>query len=189
MFHMSKPRVAAFLATATATAAMGLASSAQADTSTKATITLTGAESVTVQAPETIADFGTVELNGHKQTLQASVEPWTVTDATGSAPGYQVLVSGTLPADFGTGGAMTFTPPAPPSSTDGLTDKPRIDAGAAFTLSGTGTPLTSALADHGAGAWDYAKVTNGLELVVPADAPAGPQDANITFTVSAAPVS
>jgi hypothetical protein len=173
-----------------ATAAMALAPSAQAaDTSSTATVTLTGAASVTVQAPETIADFGTVALNGHKQTLQADVDPWTVTDATGNAPGYQVSVSGTLPAGFGTGGAMTFTPPAAPDSTDGLTDKPRIDAEAAFTLSGTGTPLTSALANHGAGAWDYAKVTDGLELVVPADAPKGKQDANITFTVSAAPVS
>jgi hypothetical protein len=184
-------RVIAGLFVASACAAAPLA--AQAD-STNATGTLT-AGGLSVVAPP-ITAF-TASLTGVNQTVNTAVGAWNLTDAVGDGAAYNVSVAAGAPSINGTSIAgslgstwLALTPttsardannPAPAST------HPVAIAGS-LAVGATAVTIENAAVNTGAGKWDFAADTGGvqnLSVTIPGNAAPGAYSDTLTYTIAA----
>jgi hypothetical protein len=184
-------RVGAGLAVACAFAVAPMV--AQADTTT-ATGTL-GAGALSEVAPA-ITPF-TAGLTGVNQSVNTAVGAWTLTDAVGDGAAYNVSVSAGAPTIGGTSIAgslgstwLALTPttaardannPAP------ATTHPVAVAGP-VALGATAATIENAAVNTGAGQWDFAADTGGVQslaVTIPGNAQAGAYSDTLTYTIAA----
>jgi hypothetical protein len=166
---------------------------AQADTTT-ATGTL-GAGALSEVAPA-ITPF-TAGLTGVNQSVNTAVGAWTLTDAVGDGAAYNVSVSAGAPTIGGTSIAgslgstwLALTPttaardannPAP------ATTHPVAVAGP-VALGATAATIENAAVNTGAGQWDFAADTGGVQslaVTIPGNAQAGAYSDTLTYTIAA----
>ena|SRR6202162_844627 len=166
---------------------------AQADT-TNATGTLS-AGGLSVVAPA-ITPF-TATLMGVNQTVNTAVGAWNLTDAIGDGAAYNVSVSAGAPSIGGTSIAgslgstwLALTPttsardannPAPAST------HPVAIAGS-LAVGATAVTIENAAVNTGAGKWDFAADTGGvqnLSVTIPGNAVPGAYSDTLTYTIAA----
>jgi hypothetical protein len=166
---------------------------AQADT-TKATGTIT-AGGLTVVAPPISAFAAT--LTGVNQTVNTAVGAWSLTDAIGNGAAYNVSVTAGAPTIAGTSIAgslgstwLALTPstsaadvnnPAAPST------HPVAVAGP-LAVGATAVTIDNAAINTGAGKWDFAGDTGGVQnlaVTLPGDAVPGAYSDTLTYTIAA----
>jgi hypothetical protein len=166
---------------------------ARADTTT-VTGTLS-AGGLSVAAPP-ITPF-TATLTGVNQTVSTAVGAWNLTDAIGDGAAYNVSVSAGAPSVGGTSIAgslgstwLALTPttsvrdvnnPAPAST------HPVAIAGA-LAVGATAVTIENAAVNTGAGKWDFAPDTGGLQslsITIPGNALPGAYSDTLTYTIAA----
>jgi hypothetical protein len=214
MHAFSSPRLTRAAIGLAAVSAFAVAPmAAQADSgSNNLTGALTGASAVTIVAP-TFGVFDTT-LTGVTQTAYTRVNAWSVTDATGAAPGWSVNVSATLPTDTNShalpASSIELTPTLAaanagnPSSLvpyTGAGKSGSIGAQVALPTTGAITGPTSVTIDNapagrGDGEWDFGADTGtpgltagaggptNLAVVIPGNAKAGTYTSSVTFTTA-----
>jgi len=201
MSHLNSrvARIVAGLAVVSAFAVAPMAAQAAPTDTTDANGTLTGGV-LSVTAPD-IDAFG-VTLTGIVQTVNTEVDPWNLTDPTGSDDGYNVTVSAIAPtvdADgVGAGAAAVIagstlklyttdaqasggnTNTAPVAQADAQLD---VLAAGGYTAS----TIQSAAVNTGQGPWDFARdagAGSGLEVVIPGTATPGAYASTLTYTIA-----
>jgi hypothetical protein len=204
-------RTAIGLAAVSAFALAPMAAQAATSGSSPVTGDLTSG-GVSIVAP-TFGGFDTT-LTGLTQTAYTTVGGWSVTDATGAAPGYSINVTATLPTDVALdtlpAGSIKLTPTAAganalnPSTLAPYTGAgTTINAGAQSALPTTGAAgvtIDNAPAGRGPGEWDFAAdlgtpgtdatplydpTGNSLAVVIPGNTKAGTYTSSVTFTTAA----
>jgi hypothetical protein len=179
-------RVALGLGLAAALVPAGLAQAATDDS----TVIVTGAGAVILTLPPTFGNFPGATLTGANQDVTTSVSSWTVTDATGAAPGWSVNMVADVPHNGGstilmTGAALALTAPVATTAGVNLSTAPVV-AGKSNIIGGGGVNAANAIATTGAGVWDLAQGADQLKLTIPADAKAASYTTTITTTLNAA---
>jgi hypothetical protein len=189
--HLSLGRTAVWACVICAfAAAPGMAQAA----TTAATGTLT-AGGLSVTAPS-ITPF-TATLTGVTQTVNTQVGAWSLTDAVGDGAAYNVTVSAGAPSIGGTsiagslGGTwLVLTPttatadvsnPAPAST------HPVAIAGS-LAVGATAVTIENAAVNTGAGKWDFAADTGGVQnlaVTIPGNAVHGAYSDTLTYTIAA----
>jgi WxL domain surface cell wall-binding len=166
---------------------------AQADTTT-ATGTLT-AGGLSVVAPP-ITPF-TATLSGVNQTVHTAVGAWSLTDAIGDGAAYNVSVSAGAPSIGGTSIAgslgstwLALTPPtatADASNPAPASTHPVAIAGS-LAVGATAVTIENAAVNTGAGKWDFAADTGGVQnlaVTIPGNAVPGAYSDTLTYTIAA----
>jgi hypothetical protein len=139
----------------------------------------------------TIGNFAAVTLNGQIQTTNASMGAFTVTDATGTGNGWNVVVKAN---QFTTGGTTPLTIPnnsldiALPTVTAqaGASDVSTITKASGKIDNATGVKILSATQNGGMGTYDVAASTLTLNLQ-PKDVKAGTYTSTLSVTVTTGP--
>jgi hypothetical protein len=166
---------------------------AQADTTTATGTLAAGALSEVAPA---ITPF-TAGLTGVNQSVHTAVGAWTLTDAVGDGAAYNVSVSAGAPTIGGTSIAgslgstwLALTPttaardannPAP------ATTHPVAVAGP-VAVGATAATIENAAVNTGAGQWDFAADTGGIQslaVTIPGNAQAGAYSDTLTYTIAA----
>jgi len=184
-------RILAGLFVASAFAAAPMA--AQAAT-TNATGTLS-AGGLSLVAPA-ITPF-TATLTGVNQTVSTAVGAWNLTDAIGDGAAYNVSVSAGAPSIGGTSIAgslgstwLALTPTTSsndPSNPAAPSTHPVAIVGP-LAIGATAVTIENAAVNTGAGKWDFAADTGGvqnLSVTIPGDAAPGAYSDTLTYTIAA----
>ena len=138
------------------------------------------------------ADFASRTIDGTAQTTTASLDAFTVTDATGSGAGWRVTAQASqftyVPAvgTTRTLAAGSLSVSTPTVAANGTTSPdPTVSAGP-FTIDvASAVQVASAAVDTGMGAYDFGATTMTLSL--PADVYAGTYTSTVTISVVSAP--
>jgi hypothetical protein len=173
------------LALAIAVAAVA-APAAQAATDTTS-VTVAGANAPTLSAAA-FGDFGTVNLDGTRQSANASVSNWSVTDATGTGRGWTVQTSATTPENADASHTLATAVLSVSAPTVAAADAQNGSAAPAVTggnvIDSGGVTAADAGTGAGMGEWDFTQGSNDLALIVPSDAYADTYTSTITTTIS-----
>ena len=166
---------------------------AQADATT-ATGTLS-AGGLSVVAPP-ITPF-TAVLTGVNQIVHTPVGAWNLTDALGDGAAYNVSVSASAPTIGGTSIAgslgstwLALTPStstADPSNPAAASTHPVAIVGA-LAVGATAVTIENAAVNTGAGKWDFAADTGGVQnlaVTIPGNATPGAYSDTLTYTIAA----
>lgn len=184
-------RTALALGTFCAFAAAPIA--AQADT-TAATGTLS-AGGLSVVAPP-ITPF-TASLTGVNQTVITAVGAWNLTDAIGDGAAYNVSVSAGAPSIGGTsiagslGGtwlALTPTTSARDANNPAPATTHPVAIAGSLAVGATAVTIENAAVNTGAGKWDFAADTGGVQnlaVTIPGNATPGAYSDTLTYTIAA----
>jgi WxL domain surface cell wall-binding len=179
----------AFVASALAAAPMV----AQADT-TNATGTLS-AGGLSVVAPA-ITPF-TATLTGVNQTVSTAVGAWNLTDAIGDGAAYNVSVSAGAPSIGGTSIAgslgstwlaLTPTTAAADANNPAPASTHPVAVAGPLAVGATAVTIENAAANTGAGQWDFAAGTGGVQnlaVTIPGNATPGAYSDTLTYTIAA----
>ena len=151
---------------------------------------VTGTGAVVLTTAPTFGNFPGATLTGVNQDVLADVTNWTVTDATGAAPGWSVNTIADVPHNGGstvvmTGAALALTAPTAATEGTNASTAPAV-AGKANIIGGGGVTAANATATTGAGVWTLTQGAGQLKLTIPADAKAAPYATTITTTLNAA---
>ncbi len=134
----------------------------------------------------TIGNFQGVTLNGTPQLTSLTVDPFTIVDATGSAAGWNVLL--TVP-DFVNGSstiaASNVSMTAPVVAAAGTSDITGVQGNDSAGNFGTGEKIVTASVGHGQGT--YLVSPRILKLTVPVTALAGTYTSAATIAVVSGP--
>jgi hypothetical protein len=137
-------------------------------------------------AAPTISAFNPITLTGVPQLTTLTVDPFTVTDATGSAAGWNVLL--TIP-DLVNGGstipASQISMSAPTVTAVGTSDMTGVAAHASAGGFDSGEKIVTASATNGQGM--YLVSPFPAKLVVPVDALAGTYASAATIAIVSGP--
>jgi hypothetical protein len=137
-------------------------------------------------AAPTISAFNPITLTGVPQLTTLTVDPFTVVDATGSAAGWNVLL--TIP-DLVNGGdtiaASNISMSAPTVTAVGTSDMTGVAAHASAGGFDAGEKIVTAGATHGQGM--YLVSPFPAKLVVPVDALAGTYVSAATIAIVSGP--
>jgi hypothetical protein len=137
-------------------------------------------------AAPTISAFNPITLTGVPQLTTLTVDPFTVVDATGSAAGWNVLL--TIP-DLVNGGstipASQISMSAPTVTAVGTSDMTGVDAHASAGGFDSGEKIVTASATNGQGM--YLVSPFPAKLVVPVDALAGTYVSAATIAIVSGP--
>jgi hypothetical protein len=163
---------------------------AQVSFAAESTSTITGG-TLSITQP-TIGSFADVILDGSVQTTTATVGSFTVTDATGTGNGWNVVVKAsqfsdsinslTLPTDSLSIALPTVT------AKDGADLASTVTPNMGTIDNGTGVKILSAALEGGMGAYDIAYASDALTLnLLPKDVKAGTYTSTITVTVTTGP--
>jgi hypothetical protein len=184
-------RIAAGLAVVSAFAAAPMV--AQADTTT-ATGTV-GAGALSEVAPA-IAPF-TASLTGTNQSVNTAVGAWTLTDAVGNGAAYNVSVSAGAPTIGGTSIAgsvgstwlaLTPTTATPDANNPAPASTHPVAVAGPVAVGATAATIQNAAVNTGAGQWDFAADTGGVQslaVTIPGNAQAGAYSDTLTYTIAA----
>jgi hypothetical protein len=184
-------RVAAGLAVVSAFVAAPMV--AQADTTT-ATGTIS-AGSLSEAAPA-ITAF-TAGLTGVNQSVSTTVGAWTLTDAVGDGAAYNVSVSAGAPTIGGTSIAgslgstwlaLTPTTATPNANNPAPATTHPVAVAGPVAVGATAATIENAAVNTGAGQWDFAADTGGVQslaVTIPGNAKAGAYSDTLTYTIAA----
>jgi hypothetical protein len=166
---------------------------AQADTTT-ATGTLS-AGGLSVAAPP-ITPF-TATLTGVNQTVHTAVGAWNLTDAVGDGAAYNVSVSAGAPSIGGTSIAgslgttwlaLTPTTAANDASNPAPASTHPVAIAGSLAVGATAVTIENAAVNTGAGKWDFAADTGGVQnlaVTIPGNAVPGAYSDTLTYTIAA----
>lgn len=183
---------------ATAALSIGLVAASSASAATDDTqITLAGGE-LTYTTPLSAANFPNTALTGLPQAVNASVNPYKVTDARGDLlAGWNVTVAASRFTDtvdatkqLPAGSLTLVNTPAIATTADNTSLPPASVPLAAAIDGGITQKLATALAGTGLGEWTFtpANASGGdLVLTVPAEALPGTYVSTITTTLATGP--
>lgn len=187
-------RVARVAAGLVVVSALGAAPAvAQADTTT-ATGTLS-AGGLSVVAPS-ITPF-TATLTGVNQTVNTPVGAWNLTDAVGDGAAYNVSVAAGPPSIGGTsiagslGGtwlALTPTTATADASNPAPASTHPVAIVGSLAVGATAVTIENAAVNTGAGKWDFAADTGGIQnlaVTIPGNAAPGAYSDTLTYTIAA----
>lgn len=160
-------------------------------------VLLTGsatAQSLAITAV-TVSDFQPVSLSGTATTTTASMSDFSVTDSREAGEGWNVVVQGTLFAQWdGAGyvsggaslpaGSLTMHVPSV-SSAEPSPSPPSLALGP-YRIDGYATKIASAAVGEGVGTYTFMQ-TGPLTLSIPAAAYAGLYRSEITISVASGP--
>lgn len=159
---------------------------ALAETDTTSVV-VEGAAVPVLTAPS-FGNFPDVTLNGARQSVDASVANWSVTDARGTGGGWDVRVAATVPSTAGetpdTLSTATMTIDASTPSAADAQNGSAAPAVAGGNIIGSGILVADADAGEGMGVWNLAQGADHLTLDVPSDAEAGTYTSTITTTLT-----
>lgn len=173
--------------TAAITALVAFApNAALADTDTTSVV-VEGAAVPVLTAPS-FGNFPDVTLNGARQSVDASVANWSVTDARGTGGGWDVRVAATVPSTADetpkTLGTATMSIDASTASAADVQNGSGAPAAGSGNIIGSGVVVADADAGEGMGVWNFAQGADDLTLDVPSDAEAGTYTSTITTTLT-----
>lgn len=148
-----------------------------------------GSLSLTQPTP---GNFSAVTLNGQVQTTNADMGAFTVTDATGTGNGWNVVAQAsqftdstnnlTLPTN-----SLNLSLPTVTAET-GASDATTVTAAGGNIDNATGVKVLSAALNGGMGTYDIAFPANALTLnLQPKDVKAGTYTSTVTVTVTSGP--
>lgn len=184
-----------------ATAALGIGmlipagAHAQATDNTQVTVT---AGALTYTTPFSAGNFPNTALTGLQQTVRASVNPWTVTDARGSLlNGWNVTIAASRFTDtvdntkqLPTGSLSLVNTPTV-ATTAGNTSLPPANVPLASAIDGgTTQKMTTAAVGQGLGEWTFTPgnaAGGDLLLTIPPNAQPGTYVSTITTTLATGP--
>jgi hypothetical protein len=165
------------LALAVALALALVAVFAAAAFASDATNVLITGGSLTITNP-TVGDFTGVTLDGQTKTTTATVDTFSVTDATGTGLGWQVNVSASPFVQWAGDAAVSggrelplssLSLAAPTVAANGTTSAaPSITDGPYMIDNGTGVKIASAAINAGMGKYDFTQAATPLTLSLPA---------------------
>jgi hypothetical protein len=194
MTKLSFPRSSRIIAgLIIASALAATATAAQANT-TIATGTLS-AGGLSVIAPA-ITPF-TVTLTGMNQTVYTTVGAWSLTDAVGNGAAYNVSVSAGAPTIGGTSIAGSLgstwlalmpTTSAPDASNPAPASTHPVAIAGPLAVGATAVTIENAAVNTGAGMWDFAADTGGVQslaITIPGNAVPGAYSDTLTYTIAA----
>jgi len=194
MTKFSIPRSSRILAGLFVASAFAAAPMAAQAATTNATGTLS-AGGLSLVAPA-ITPF-TATLTGVNQTVSTAVGAWNLTDAIGDGAAYNVSVSAGAPSIGGTSIAgslgstwLALTPTTSsndPSNPAAPSTHPVAIVGP-LAIGATAVTIENAAVNTGAGKWDFAADTGGvqnLSVTIPGDAAPGAYSDTLTYTIAA----
>lgn len=157
---------------------------------------------LSIPTAPTVANFGSVSLDGTAKTTTAAMDPFSVTDARGTGAGWNVTVAATQfkQYDSGTSAYVTngrtlalnsLSLPAPTVAANGTTSpSPSITAGPysidASSTGSTSVKIASAAVNSGMGTYDFTQ-GGSLTLSVPASAYAATYRSEVTVSATTGP--
>jgi adhesin HecA-like repeat protein len=134
----------------------------------------------------TIGDFGGVTLNGSAQLTSLTIEPFGITDSTGSGAGWHIrLTISDLVNGGSTIAASTLTMDAPAVSSVNGSDLTNVEGHATTGNLATGENIVTAAVGYGMGS--YLVSPRPLRLEVPVDARSGTYSGTGSLTIDSGP--
>lgn len=151
------------------------------------------AQSLSITAA-TVSDFSAVTLSGTVATSTATMSDFSVTDSRGTGEGWNVMVQGTVFAEWNGGyvaggktlpaGSLSMLPPTV-SSNEATPSPPAMIEGS-YLIDGYATKIASAGSGAGQGTYTFTQ-TGPLTLTVVAAAYARVYRSEITVSVASGP--
>lgn len=145
----------------------------------------------------TAGDFGGITLDGTAQSTTATIDDFSVTDATGSGDGWKLTVQATQFAehngnDYVEGGKTlaenSLSLGALTATADGTTSPvPTMTAAGSIDNSDGAVKFASAAVDEGMGKYEISGGTDKLSLSIPASAYAKTYRSTLTVTLATTP--
>ncbi len=145
----------------------------------------------------TLSDFAPVTLSGSATTAMTTMNPFTVTDASGTGAGWNVTVQATqfkeyVGGTYVSGGKTlalsSLSMAAPTVAANGTSSAaPAMTSGPYVIDSGSAVKIASAAVGNGMGAYDFTPGANGLTLSIPANAYATSYRSEITVSAISGP--
>jgi hypothetical protein len=163
-----------------------------ADTNATGTLSAGG---LSVAAPP-ITPF-TATLTGVNQTVNTAVGAWSLTDAIGDGAAYNVSVTAGAPSIGGTsiagslGGtwlALTPTTATADASNPAPASTHPVAIAGSLAVGATAVTIENAAVNTGAGKWDFAGDTGGVQnlaVTIPGNAVPGAYSDTLTYTIAA----
>lgn len=152
------------------------------------------AQSLSITAV-TVSDFSSVTLSGSVASATATMSDFSVTDTRGTGEGWNVVVQGTVFAEWDGAGYVaggktlpvgSLSMPAPSVSSSEATPSPPTMTAGPYAIDGYAVKIASAAAGAGEGTYTFTQ-TGPLTLTVVAAAYARTYRGEITVSVASGP--
>lgn len=139
----------------------------------------------------------TVTLTGMNQTVYTAVGAWSLTDAIGDGAAYNVSVAAGAPTIGGTSIAgslgstwlaLTPTTSLPDASNPAPASTHPVAIAGSLAVGATAVTIENAAVNTGAGKWDFAADTGGVQslaVTIPGNAVPGAYSDTLTYTIAA----